>query len=113
FRRNDDEHDPMVTTKDATSRVGGGVFCMKYLASSVLPSASDRWFGRPAIEQPAEETLYFADLPRHQHLGGVEDGRIRSGDDTDQEGEHEVLRRPTTEEVERQQREDHGDRGVE
>src|SRR5829696_987181 len=63
--------------------------------------------------EAAEEALDLAGLPGHQDLAGVEDRRVGAADDADEEGKDEVLRRLSPEEVERQEREDHGHRRVE
>jgi len=56
--------------------------------------------------------MEFPVFPYHDDLAGIEDGRVRPTDDTDQQGEHERPNRLATEQIEREQRQHDSERSV-
>src|SRR5215211_6791632 len=65
----------------------------------------------PAPEA-AEQAPNLSGFPRDQNLARVEDRRIGATDDADQKRKDELLGRLASEEVERKEREDDGQRSV-
>src|SRR2546425_10950042 len=70
---------------------------------------------RPALgragRQRAMTDAVLELLPERDDLARVEDGRVRPGDDPDEEREREVPHRVAAEQVQREQGEDDGERG--
>src|SRR5438477_9119548 len=81
----------------------------------VLAAATDRL--RPVTLGTCRATLepprwiQLAVLPHHKHWAGDEDGAIRSGNDADEQSQHEAMDSNAAKEQQRYQGQHHGEAG--
>src|SRR3989442_9507342 len=89
---------PVTTMRPATRR--------RYGAGERSPSTLRRARAQRAMAEPVLQLL-----PQRDDLTRVEDRRVRAGDDANEQREREVPHRVAAKEIEREQRQHHGEGG--